>query len=177
MCRAIVLGSDPHRTSGENLQFDHSSHGCPTLPEPSKAPPAPMKLHADRHDTLAITAYGEGWIAVNGQRYEHSVVVSSSGRVEPWGCRHVEELTADHFTGLPTGDPAPPELVVFGSGSRLRFVSPALLAELTARRIGVETMDTRAACRTYNILAAEGRRVIAALILGAQGEHPDPGSG
>jgi uncharacterized protein len=52
-----------------------------------------------------------------------------------------------------------------------------LLSGLTSRRIGVETMDTRAACRTYNILAGEGRRVIAALLLGKDGAHPDPGSG
>ena len=59
----------------------------------------------------------------------------------------------------------PPELVVFGSGTRLRFAPPALLRGLMARRIGVETMDTAAACRTYNILAGEGRRVVAALLL------------
>ena len=59
----------------------------------------------------------------------------------------------------------PPELVVFGSGARLRFAPPALLRGLMARRIGVETMDTAAACRTYNILAGEGRRVVAALLL------------
>ena len=59
----------------------------------------------------------------------------------------------------------PPELVVFGSGSKLRFAPPALLRGLMARRIGVETMDTQAACRTYNILASEGRNVVAALIL------------
>ncbi len=136
-----------------------------------------MKLHADRHDTLSITAYGEGWVAVNGQRYESSVIVSSSGRVEPWACERIEDLTAAHFSSLPQGDEAPPELVVFGSGSRLRFVAPALLASLAAHRIGVETMDTRAACRTFNILAGEGRRVIAALLLDTSHSHPDPGSG
>lgn len=136
-----------------------------------------MKLHADRHDTLAITAYGEDWITVNGQRYEGSVVVSSSGRIEPWACERLEDLTAEHFARLPMGEAADPELVVFGSGSRLRFVPAALLSGLTSRRIGVETMDTRAACRTYNILAGEGRRVIAALLLGKDGAHPGPGSG
>ncbi|TNF56830.1 MAG: hypothetical protein EP308_03465 [Burkholderiales bacterium] len=136
-----------------------------------------MKLHADRHDTVAITAYGDGWIAVNGQRYDHSVVVSSSGRVEPWACTRVEDLRAEHFDKLPHGDAAPPELVVFGSGSRLRFAPSALLSGLTTRRIGVETMDTRAACRTYNILASEGRRVIAALLLGGEDAPSGSGSG
>ena len=56
-------------------------------------------------------------------------------------------------------------MVIFGSGAKLRFVSPALLRGLIERGIGVETMDTAAACRTYNILAQEGRRVVAALLL------------
>lgn len=125
----------------------------------------PMKLHADRHDRLAITAYGENWIEIDGQRHTDSVVISSSGRILPWPCRRFEDLRAEHFAALPDNEGPPPELVVFGSGPRLRFVAPALLAQLTARRIGVETMDTRAACRTYNILAGEGRRVVAALLL------------
>ena len=58
-----------------------------------------------------------------------------------------------------------PELVIFGSGARLQFVSPALLRCLIERRIGVETMDTAAACRTYNILLAEGRNVAAAILI------------
>ena len=62
-----------------------------------------------------------------------------------------------------------PELVIFGSGQRLRFVAPALLRPLIERRVGVETMDTAAACRTYNVLASEGRAVVAALLLEAPG--------
>ena len=61
--------------------------------------------------------------------------------------------------------PCPPELVIFGSGARLRFPAPGLLRDLIERRIGVETMDTAAACRTYNVLASEGRSVVAALLL------------
>jgi len=60
-----------------------------------------------------------------------------------------------------------PELVIFGSGSRLRFPKPGLLKPLMARRIGFETMDTAAACRTYNVLLAEGRAVVAALLFEA----------
>ena len=58
-----------------------------------------------------------------------------------------------------------PELVIFGSGERLRFAAPALMASLFERRIGVETMDTAAACRTFNVLAGERRRVVAALLV------------
>jgi len=121
-----------------------------------------MKLQPDRFDTLAINAYGPGWIAVNGQRMEHSLIVSSQGRMENWNCDGLASLSAEHFDRL--ADDLP-ELVVFGSGARLSFISPALLRGLIAKGIGVETMDTMAASRTYNILAGEGRKVVAALII------------
>jgi uncharacterized protein len=126
-----------------------------------------MKLHADKLDTQSITSYGEGWIAVNGQRHAGSLVLTSGGQLLPWDCQRFEDLTAAHFEQLIGLMPEPPELVVFGSGSRLRFVRPAMLQGLMERRIGVETMDTAAACRTYNILAGEGRRVVAALLVEA----------
>jgi uncharacterized protein len=122
-----------------------------------------MKLHADKADLYAITAYGEGWVAINGERHTRSLVLSSTSGVLPWECTRFEDLTATHFDCLLADRP---ELVVFGSGSRLRFARPALLQSLMARRVGVETMDTAAACRTYNILAGEGRRVTAALLIG-----------
>lgn len=124
-----------------------------------------MKLHADRPDTTAITAHGDGWVAVNGQRHHHSLVVRPDGAPEAWSCQRLDDLTAAHFEALLPGDGPPPELVLLGSGRKLRFVAPALLAPLLARRVGVETMDTAAACRTYNILAGEGRRVVAALLI------------
>ncbi|MDO9434546.1 Mth938-like domain-containing protein [Hydrogenophaga sp.] len=124
-----------------------------------------MKLHADQPDTLAITAYGEGWVAVNGQRHTGSLVVTSEGQVMAWEVQQFDHLTAEHFEQLARVTKEPPELVVFGSGSRLRFVRPALQQGLMTRRIGVETMDTAAACRTYNILAGEGRRVVLALLM------------
>ncbi len=124
-----------------------------------------MKLHADRPAVQTITAYGEGWVAVDGQRHQASLVLSASGRLEPWNCSQFDALTAEHFDRLLALAPEPPELVVFGSGSRLRFPRPALIKSLIERRIGVETMDTAAACRTYNILAGEGRRVVLALLL------------
>lgn len=127
----------------------------------------PMKLHADKPDQLSVTAHGEGWIAVNGARYSSSVVLLASGTVRPWGVARLEELTAEHFSELIGGDGPPPELVLLGSGIRLRFVAPALLRPLIEQRIGVETMDTPAACRTFNILAGEGRRVVAALLIEA----------
>ncbi|MGE0098355.1 MAG: Mth938-like domain-containing protein [Hydrogenophaga sp.] len=124
-----------------------------------------MKLHADQPDGQSITAYGPGWVAVNGQRKEHSLVLSATGTLQDWNCARFEDLTAAHFEQLGNLAGEAPELVVFGSGARLRFVRPALLQSLMAQRIGVETMDTAAACRTFNILAGEGRRVVVALLV------------
>jgi uncharacterized protein len=124
-----------------------------------------MKLHADKLDTQSVTAYGEGWIAVNGQRHTQSLVLASSGQLVPWTCSRFEDLTEAHFSMLASVMTEAPELVVFGSGSKLRFLPPALLRSLMGQRIGVETMDTTAACRTYNILASEGRRVVAAMLI------------
>ena len=121
-----------------------------------------MKLQPDRFDTLSINAYGPGWIAVNGEKQHGSFVVGSTGELYAWDCATFADLTPEHFDRLGTNLP---ELVIFGSGQRLRFPSPGLLRGLIERRIGVETMDTMAACRTYNILAGEGRKVVAALLL------------
>ena len=120
-----------------------------------------MKLQSDLFET-AITAYGSGWIRVGRERIEHNVILDSSGPNRPWSCVGFDTLTVDHFAELVNAEP---EVVLFGSGATLRFPHPVWIRPLLAARIGVETMDTQAACRTYNILAGEGRRVIAALLL------------
>ena len=121
-----------------------------------------MKLQPDKSDVQSISGYGPGWIAVDGERVENSVVVSSTGLRFDWQCKTFDELGAPHFFRLAEIDA---ELVIFGSGERIRFPKPAWLAPLIARRIGVETMDTKAACRTYNILSGEGRKVVAAVLI------------
>lgn len=121
-----------------------------------------MKLQPDRYDVQTISAYGPGWVAVNGEKLAVSTVLGSKGLRLDWQAARFEDLTPAHFTLLAeTG----PELVIFGSGSRLRFPPPAWLTSLMKQRIGLETMDTPAACRTYNILAGEGRNVVVALLL------------
>ena len=124
-----------------------------------------MKFQPDRSDAQTITGYGSGWIAVNADRLTHSVIIGSSGERLDWECERFEDLSASHFARLAQLDA---EVVIFGSGQRGRFVSPAWLKPLMARHIGLETMDTHAACRTYNILASEGRKVFAALLLTEQ---------
>lgn len=121
-----------------------------------------MKLHPDKIDGFAITGYDLGWVAVNGEKICQSTVIGARGQRIAWNCADFDALTPSHFEQLAALDG---ELVIFGSGQRLRFPRPEWLQSLILRRIGVETMDTQAACRTYNILAGEGRNVIAALLL------------
>ena len=121
-----------------------------------------MKMRADRIEGQnAIARHGPDGVVVNGVQHTESVIVPWSGAVEPWAAPDFESLSTAHFARLAA---LAPELVVFGSGARLRFPSPALLRPLIDARIGVETMDTAAACRTYNVLLAEGRSVVAALL-------------
>jgi uncharacterized protein len=125
-----------------------------------------MKLQPDRLDVQSILGYGPGWVGLarNGaaEKIERSVIIGSSGELIDWHCSRFEDLTAEHFDQLAG---LRPELVIFGSGACLRFPPPAFLRHLMAQRIGMETMDTLAACRTYNILAGEGRHVMVALLI------------
>ncbi len=130
-----------------------------------------MKLRADRIEGQnAIARHGPGGVIVNGVEHRHSVVVPWEGAVLPWSVEHFDALAEAHFARLVE---LVPELVIFGSGERLRFVRPALMRGLIEQRIGVETMDTAAACRTYNVLLAEGRSVVAALLF--ESPRPPPG--
>lgn len=122
-----------------------------------------MKLHLTRDAGLRLVdACGDGYVAVNGQRFEASLIVLPDRAPLDWPVSRFEQLAAAHFAALAE---IAPELVLLGTGGRQRFPHPALYADLIRAGIGVEIMNTRAACRTYNILAAEGRGVMAALIV------------
>jgi uncharacterized protein len=121
-----------------------------------------MKFHPDTINAPSIRAYGPGWVQVGDEKIDHSIIIGSRGERLDWNCASFEDLSAAHFEQLAQ---LQTELVIFGSGERLRFVSPALTQSLIRRQIGMETMDTQAACRTYNILAAEGRHVAVALLM------------
>jgi uncharacterized protein len=122
-----------------------------------------LKLHQDSSGALnTVTGYGADYVEINLERHMGSILVFPDSPVQPWPVDSFEALTPEHFAQL-VG--AAPEVVVFGSGERLRFPHPRLTVALAAQRIGVETMDIKAACRTYNILMAEGRRVAAALLI------------
>lgn len=126
-----------------------------------------MKFQPETNEGANLIARQEAgriWVGTPAglQSFEHSVLVPWSGEVERWEAALPAELTAPHFERIAA---LRPEVVIYGSGPRLQFLSPALLKALIALRIGVETMDTAAACRTYNVLASERRRVLAALLV------------
>lgn len=123
-----------------------------------------MKLHRNTFAGNLILAYGTDHVLVNERRITASLVLTPERMLEDWGQGGFAALSASSFEAILDLDP---ELVVLGTGARQRFPSPALLRPLIDARIGCEVMDTGAACRTYNILAAEGRRVAAALLLEA----------
>ena len=124
-----------------------------------------MKFQSDSLDGVnTIARHDGGSVWIGNQSYSGSVIVPWSGPVRAWAPADFNALTQAHFDEVLQ---LQPELVIFGSGARLRFPAPALLRELIARRIGVESMDSAAACRTYNVLVSEGRTVVAALLLGA----------
>ncbi len=122
-----------------------------------------MKLHPDPSSVLnTVTGYGDGYVEINARRFDSSIIVGPEWPAEPWPLASLDDLTPAHFDRLIE---IGPDIVLFGTGRRQRFPSPRLTQPLLVRRIGIEIMDTPAACRTYNILMAEGRLVMAALLL------------
>lgn len=125
-----------------------------------------MKFQLDQpQGGNAISKHDGQTVWVNGQRHGHSLLVPWQGEVRAWEVQRFEDLQEAHFERILA---LKPELVIFGSGAKLRFTHPRLLRSLINARIGVETMDLPAACRTYNVLASEGRSVLAALLVDAQ---------
>ena len=121
-----------------------------------------MKIQPDIIGVQSISGYGGGWIGVGGEKITSSVVIGSRGERFTWNCQRFEDLDATHFAQLAA---LQPELVIFGSGYRIRFPQVLWIKSLIDLQIGIETMDTQAACRTYNVLAGEGRKVLAALLI------------
>lgn len=109
-----------------------------------------------------ITAYGAGYVSVNHARHERSLIIMPERTIADWAPQSLAELQAAHFAplldlGL--------EVVLIGTGASLRFPPPQVLRPLMEARLGFEVMDFQAACRTYNILVDEDRKVAAALLL------------
>ncbi len=122
-----------------------------------------MKLHLNNTVGLnAITGHGDGSVSVNHQPIYHALIVTPDKIIDPWQIADLSTLSVIDFAHLLD---LKPELVIFGSGKTFRFPDPRIMAAFAQARTGFEVMDTAAACRTYNVLAGEGRNVAAALLV------------
>ena len=122
-----------------------------------------MKMHFDSGtDGYRVTGYGPDFVSVNGQRYTSSLLVSPDWVESHWVPSSVTELSEKDLGSILEHEP---DVLLLGTGDRQQFPPPALMAKIGAAGVGLEVMTTPAACRTYNILMAEGRKVVAALIL------------
>ena len=122
-----------------------------------------MKLHLTQADgENLITAYSEQSISVNHQRFEHSLIVAPTKLISDWKTSAFKQLQESDFEKIASLNP---EVVLLGTGKQHQFIHPRLIKALTEANIAVECMSTDAACRTYNILMSEGRKVVGALIL------------
>jgi uncharacterized protein len=121
-----------------------------------------MKLHANPRPRNTVTGYGPGWLVIDGERFERSLLLRPDGIDTEWGPEPGEPLLQEHLHALTTLSGM---VLLLGTGARQRFPATPLLRPLIEAGVGVEIMDTGAACRTYNILLAEGRDVAAALVV------------
>ena len=123
-----------------------------------------MKLHSTEPNQKyqTVTGYDASGVEINLQHFDYSLIVLPETPPRPWPVSDFSQLTAEHFEQIAADTP---DLVILGTGERQRFVHPRLVASLSSQRIGVECMDSHAACRTYNILMGEGRKVTLALII------------
>jgi uncharacterized protein len=122
-----------------------------------------MKLHSSSTQQYqTVTGYDAAGVEINAQRYDFSLLVMPETPPRPWSVARFEDLAAADFEQIAADSP---DVVILGTGERQRFVHPRLIASLAAKRVGVECMDSHAACRTYNILMGEGRKVTLALII------------
>jgi uncharacterized protein len=125
-----------------------------------------MKLHAtNTRQYQTITAYDDDGVELNAQRFTTSLIVLPEVPPVPWPVDKFDQLSIEHFEQIAA---TLPDVVILGTGKKQHFVHPKLIGSLTSKHKGVECMDNQAACRTYNILMAEGRKVALALIMEAQ---------
>ena len=121
-----------------------------------------MKFHLQAPAAVLVTGFGDGWIKVGTTEVRTNCVLTPEG-VEPgFAPMGVDALTCADFEGLLAYRP---EIVLLGTGEKQQFLHPRVTQPLAAAHVGLEIMGTRAACRTFNILLGEGRRVVAALIV------------
>lgn len=122
-----------------------------------------MKFAQDSQDEgYVITAYDKNSISINGKPFSKSLIVTTRQLQKNWDITAIESLQANHINQVLSFNP---ELIIIGTGNSLIFPAVETYSAIIKLGIGVDFMDTRAACRTYNILMSEGRDVVAGLIL------------
>ncbi len=122
-----------------------------------------MKFAQDSQDEgYVITAYDKNSISINGKTFSKSLIVTTRQLQENWDITAIELLQANHINQVLSFNP---ELIIIGTGNNLVFPAVEAYSAIIKRGIGIDFMDTGAACRTYNILMSEGRNVVAGLIL------------
>lgn len=122
-----------------------------------------MKLSEDyTYGTNVIRAYSDGQVEINNASYNRSLIVGNTLLIQDWEITHIDQLQHEHWQQLIKLNP---EVILIGTGERIIFPHPSTYAPAIESGIGVEFMDTGAACRTYNILLSEDRAVLAGIIL------------
>ncbi len=116
----------------------------------------------DMTGKYVIRSYQAGKLTINDTVYERSVIIMPERLIDDWQPQSFEELTTEHMLELAKLEP---EILLLGTGATLRFPVSEFTGRLGEQGIGIEIMDTAAACRTYNILVSEERRVVAALLM------------
>lgn len=122
-----------------------------------------MKLSEDyTHGSYVIRAYTQGAITVNNRDYQKSLLLANHTLQPDWPVQHIDQITPQHWLQILELEP---QVIIIGTGERIHFPHPSSYATVIERGIGVEFMDSMAACRTYNILLSEDRSVVAGIIL------------
>ena len=121
-----------------------------------------MKLQPDRIHGQTVTGHGNGWLAIDGERFYQSLLIDWSGQRMTYLASLNDSLNSPELAALLQMQP---EILLIGCGTQKMQIPPSQLARLTSQNMGVEVMDTAAACRTYNVLASENRKVAAILLL------------
>lgn len=122
-----------------------------------------MKISQDVHDGLfQIKSYHNGVITIDDNQYKNSLIVSCEKLIDTWRPQNISEVLMEDFDVVLN---LKPQLILFGSGETFQLLPPQITVPLMQKGIGVECMDTKAACRTYTALLAEGREVVAALLV------------
>jgi uncharacterized protein len=145
----------------QELAAMHNPHRG-TRPRTVFRVPAVMKFHLSTSTGNLVTGCGPGWLRVGAQEYRENLVLTPGDLVTGWAPGGFDGLVEDQLRELLGSKP---DVVLLGTGRTIRFPAPPLTRVLAEAQVGLEVMDTAAACRTYNILAAEGRRVAAGLMI------------